>query len=75
MGLTRNADVLTYRRPSRSGFPTLVGVVVLIVTFVLTLPALARDLSGALRDHLGVLDVVQLLGGLLKSPCRDGRGG
>lgn len=55
--------------PPLSGFPALVGVVVLVVTLVLTLPALARDLLGAPCDHVGVLDVEQLLDGPLQSPC------
>ncbi len=38
--------------------PALVGVVVLVVAFVLTPLSLARDLSGALCDHLGVRDLV-----------------
>jgi len=45
------------------------------VAFVLSLLGLARDLSGALRDHLGIPDVVQLFLRLLQSPFRDWRWG
>lgn len=36
-----------------SGFPALVRVVVLVVTFVLSRLALVGDFAGALSDHLG----------------------
>jgi hypothetical protein len=49
----------------------LIRVVVFVVTFVLTLLRLARNLSGPLSDRLGILNVVQLFGGLLQRPGRD----
>jgi hypothetical protein len=59
-----------------SPFPALVGVVVLVVAFLLTFLSLVCDLSGPPCDHIGVLDVVELLGGLLQSPgrCRSDLG-
>ncbi|HSE07997.1 MAG TPA: hypothetical protein VLB29_04985 [Nocardioidaceae bacterium] len=58
-----------------SGFAALIRVVVLVVTFVLTLLRLARNFSGALSDRLRILDVVQVFGGLLQRPGGDRRWG
>jgi hypothetical protein len=59
----------THSRGKTRTFPAPVGVAVLVVAFVLTLLSFTRDLSGALWDQVGVLDLIQLIGGLLLSPC------